>query len=290
MNWDDLQAFLAVARTGSLRRASLELAVSQPTVARRIRALEEDLGLPLFDRDRDGHRLTAEGAELLPEVRAVETSALRVERRARDKISGLAETVRVEAMEWPAALLARGLGTIPDGPRVELVLSGDTIAQAARVPEIVVRHGMPSTGDGLIWRIGSIACAVYGQEPFSDGRALPLDRADLAALPWLTFIAEQQHYSVMNWITGLIGDRPAAARMSRSDQMAAAVAAGAGVAVLPCFLGNGLPGVRRLSPEIAELRADYWVVARPELSGNPSVRSVAGWIATCFHAAQFEKA
>ena len=38
--------------------------------------------------------------------------------------------------------------------------------------------------------------------------------------------------------------------------------------------------------EIAELQADYWVVAREELSGNPSVRSVAGWIASCFHAAQ----
>lgn len=289
MNWDDLQAFLAVARTGSLRRASLELVVSQPTVARRLRALEDDLGLQLFDRDRDGHRLTEEGAELLPEVRAVETSALRVERRAREKIRGLAETVRVEAMEWPAALLARGLGTLPDGPRVELVLSGDTIAKAARAPEVLVRHGMPTIGEGLTWRIGSIACAVYGSDSFAEGRSLPLDRSDLATLPWLTFIAEQQHYSAMQWIAELIGDRPAAARLSRTEQMAAAVAAGVGVALLPCFLGNALPGVRRLSPQIAELKADYWVVAREELSGNPSVRSVAGWIASCFHAAQFEK-
>ena len=286
MNWDDLQAFLAVARTGSLRRASIELAVSQPTVARHIRSLESDLGLPLFERDRDGHRLTEAGAELLPEVRAVETTALRVERRARDKIRGLAETVRVEVMEWPAALLARGLGTLPTGPRVELVLSGDTVAQAARIPEIVVRHRMPPIGEGLTWRIGSIACAVYGAASFADGRALPLERADLAALPWLTFIAEQQHYSAMQWITELIGDRPAAARMSRTDQMAAAVAAGAGVAVLPCFIGNALPGVLRLSPEIAALQADYWVVAREELSNNLSVRSVAGWIATCFHEEQ----
>ena len=290
MNWDDLQAFLAVSRTGSLRRASIELAVSQPTVARRLRALEDDLGLCLFERDRDGHRLTSEGAELLPEVRAVETSALRVERRARDKIRGLAETVRVEAMEWPAALLARGLGQPPEGPRVELVLSGDTVARAGRVPEIVVRHRMPPMGEGLTWRIGSIACAVYGAASFADGRALPLERPDLAALPWLTFIAEQQQYSAMQWIMELIGDRPAAARMSRTDQMAAAVAAGAGVAVLPCFLGGALPGVLRLSPEIADLKADYWVVARPELSNNPSVRSVAGWIASCFHAAQFETA
>lgn len=184
MNWDDLQAFLALARTGSLRRASIELEVSQPTVSRHIRSLETDLGLPLFDRDRDGHRLTAAGAELLPEVRAVESSALRVERRARDKIRGLAETVRVEAMEWPAALLARGLGRLPPGPRVELVLSGDTVTEAARVPEIVVRHRMPPIGDGsLTWRIGSIACAVYGAESFAEGRALPLERSDLAALP-----------------------------------------------------------------------------------------------------------
>ena len=289
MNWDDLQAFLAVARTGSLRRASIELVVSQPTVARHIRSLEEDLGVPLFERDRDGHRLTEEGAELLPEIRAVETAALRVEQRARDKIRGLAETVRVEAMEWPSALLSRGLGQLPDGPRIELVLSGDTISRAARVPEIVVRHNMPPMGEGLTWRIGSIACAVYGAASFAQARALPLERPDLAALPWLTFIAEQQHYSAMHWISELTGDRPAAARMSRTDQMAAAVVASAGVAVLPCFIGNALPGAVRLSTEISELKADYWVVARPELSNNPSVRSVAGWIATCFHQAQFEK-
>ena len=59
MNWDDLRAFLALARLGSLRRAAETLGVTQPTVQRRIRMLEADLGLPLFVRERDGHRLTA---------------------------------------------------------------------------------------------------------------------------------------------------------------------------------------------------------------------------------------
>lgn len=286
MNWDDLRAFLAVARSGSLRRAAETLGVTQPTVARRIRALENDLGLPLFARDRDGHRLTAAGADLLPEGRAVETAALRVQQRSRDMVGGLAETVRVEAMEWSAAILARGLGKLTAGPRIDLVISGDTVADRARVPDVLVRHRLPPDGEGVTRRVGSIGCAVYGARGFAEGRALPLPRGDLAALPWLTFIAEQQHYSAMRWITTLIDDRAPAARLSRSDQMAAAVASGVGVAILPCFMGDGMHGVLRLSPPIEDLRAEYWAVTPREISGNPAVRAVTAWIGDCFRAAE----
>lgn len=285
MDWDDLRAFLAVARTGSLRRAAEGLGVTQPTVSRRIRSLETDLGLPLFTRDRDGHRLTAAGAELLPEARAVETTALRVEARSRDMVGGLAETVRVHAMEWAAAVLSQGLNRL-EGVRVELVVAGDTVADTARTPEVIVRHRMPPGGEGVTWRVGSIGCAVYGAPAFAEGRALPLDGEDLAALPWLAFIAEQEHYAVMHWIADLIGDRPPTARVSRTDQMAAAVTTGVGVAVLPCFMGDALPGALRLSPPIDALRADYWAVTRVELTSNPAVRAVTGWIADCFRAAE----
>lgn len=286
MNWDDLRAFLATARSGSLRRAAETLGVTQPTVARRIRSLENDLGLPLFDRDRDGHRLTAAGAELLPEARAVETTALRVEARSRDMVGGLTETVRVEAMEWAAAVLARGLDRLGPRPRVDLVVAGDTRPDGVRRPEIVVRHRMPPEGEGVTWRVGSIGSAVYGMSAYAEGRPLPLDREDFAALPWIAFIAEQEHFAAMQWITRLTAGRNPAARVSRTDQMAMAAASGLGVAILPCFLGDATPGILRLSPELDDLRADYWVVTAQEFAGNPSVRSVTAWIAACFRAAE----
>ena len=284
MNWDDLRAFLAVAQLGSLRRAAEALGVTQPTIARRLRILEADLGIPLFERDREGHRLTAAGAVLLPDVRAVETAALRVEQRSLGLLGRLAETVRVEAGEWGAAVLVRGLADITDGPQIELVVTATPSPVASRTPEILIRHGIPEPGEGLTRRVGSIGCAVYGADVFADGRALPLALSDLATLPWLGFVEEQEHYVTMRWLREQMRDRPPAARLMDTDLMVVATTGGIGVAVLPCFIGDATPGLVRLSAPIEALRADYWVVTHPDLSRNPSVRAVSAWITDCFRA------
>jgi len=282
MDWSDLRVFLAVAQLGSLRQAAEALDVTQPTIARRIRTLEADLGVPLFDRDREGHRLTPAGSELLPEVRSVETAALRVEQRSLGLLGRLTETVRVAAGETAAAVLAQGLGHMSDGPNIELLVTGPLSHIAGRAPEVLVQHGMPEGGRGVTRRVGSISCAVYGVPGFAEGRVLPLGPADLATLPWLGFVEEQEHYVTMRWLRARMRDRPPAARLMNNDLIMAAATAGAGVAVLPCFLANPVSSLLRLTAPIDELRADYWVVTDPDLSRNMAVRTVIDWIATCF--------
>lgn len=247
--------------------------------------LEADVGLPLFERDREGHRLTAAGAMLLPEARVVETAALRFERRSHGLIGGLADMVRVGAGEWAALLLARGLAGIADGPRIELLEIRAPSSAEGRAPEIVIRHGLPGAGDGLTRRVGSLGCAVYGAAGFADGRALPLGPADLVTLPWLGFVEEQEHYVTMRWLREQMRDRPPAARLMRTDLIIEAATGGIAVAVLPCFLGDTAPGLVRLSAPIEVLRADYWAITHPDLSRNPSVRMVTAWITDCFRAA-----
>ncbi|WP_282606092.1 LysR family transcriptional regulator [Pelagibius sp. Alg239-R121] len=282
MNWSDLPAFLAVAQLGSLRQAADMLDVTQPTIARRIQTLEADLGIPLFERDREGHRLTAAGAQLLPEVRAVETAALRVQQRSLGLVGRLTETVRVEAGETAAAVLARGLKDIAEGPNIELLVTGLPSSGTGRSPEILVQHGLPDAGSGLTRRAGSISCALYGVAAFAEGRTLPLAPRDLSTLPWLGFVEEQEHYVTMRWLRTQMRDRPPAARLMNINLMTVAATEGIGVAVLPVFLGNSLPGLVRLSAPIEELRADYWTITHPDLSRNTSVRTVINWIINCF--------
>ena len=282
MDWDDLRVFLAVAQCGSLRDAAEVLGVTQPTVARRLRSLEVDLGLPLFERSRDGHRLTAAGAELLPEVRAVETVVLRVEKRSLGLLSRLTETVRVEAGETAAAVLARGLHRLADGPNVELLVTGMSASPVGRAPEVLVRHGLPEKADGLTRRVGSVDSAVYGTPTFAEGRTLPLSDADLATLPWLGFVEEQERYVTMRWLRQQMRDRPPAARLMNSDLMTVVAASGVGVAVLPCFVGDSVEGLLRLTAPIEALRGDYWTVIHPDLAHNASVRAVTEWIVSCF--------
>ena len=75
LDWNDLRHFLAVARTGSTLAAGRSLRVSQTTAARRVAALEEELGLTLFERRSAGYALTSDGGALLAYARQVAGAA-----------------------------------------------------------------------------------------------------------------------------------------------------------------------------------------------------------------------
>ena len=83
VDWDRLQAFLAVARTGRVSAAARRLDVEHTTISRRLAALESELGVPLFYRTTRGYLLTAHGQNALAEAEAMERAALALAARAR---------------------------------------------------------------------------------------------------------------------------------------------------------------------------------------------------------------
>ena len=284
MEWSDLKIFLAIVQHGSLRRAAESLGVTQPTVSRRIRGLEQYVGLPLFERDRGGHRLTPAGEELLPEARAVESAALRVEQSSMRLTSELQETIRIAAGQTSAAVLAQGLHLMKSGPMIEIVVTDSISHIDTRAPDIFIDHDLPSDATGMTRRVGSVSSAVYGAQANSMSRTLPLSSHDLATLPWLGFVKEQEHYITMKWLNETMRGRPPAARMENADLMVDAAANGVGIAVLPCFKGDRDSRLVRLSEHIDILRADYWTVIQSDLAQNPSVRAALNWIIESFGA------
>ena len=95
VNWDALQAFLAVARTGRISAAARRLDVEHTTISRRLAALEAALGVPLFYRTNTGYTLTAHGRNALMQAEAMEHAALALMARAREGSSVIAGRVRV---------------------------------------------------------------------------------------------------------------------------------------------------------------------------------------------------
>ena len=67
----DLIVLLAVAETGSFRRAAIRLRIGQPAVTRRIQKLEDATGVSLFERRRSGAALTSAGTHFIARVRAI---------------------------------------------------------------------------------------------------------------------------------------------------------------------------------------------------------------------------
>ena len=81
MEWSDLRIFLAIAREGTLAAAARVIGQSQPTMGRRLRALEQDVGQTLFQRTEDGFVLTDEGAAVLAHAERMEEEALALQRQ-----------------------------------------------------------------------------------------------------------------------------------------------------------------------------------------------------------------
>src|SRR5258705_11216533 len=118
MDWNDVRVFLAVARQGSMRAAGRALGLSQPTIARRLAALEATFGgQTLFDRLPEGLHLNAAGEQLVPAAERVEDAVLTLERRRAAASPLLSGTVRVSTGEGAAGVLARCLPE-PTTPRL----------------------------------------------------------------------------------------------------------------------------------------------------------------------------
>ncbi len=147
MDWGDLKFVLAVARAGTLTAAARGLGVDSTTVGRRIVALETQLATRLFDRMRDGFRLTPAGEVAAAEAEAIEAHALSVESRLSGSDARVEGPVRLTALDglidrliMPALprLLSRH-------PRLELsVISGtETLRLSRREADIALRHARP---------------------------------------------------------------------------------------------------------------------------------------------------
>ena len=93
-DWNDLKAFLAVAREGSTLGASRSMGVNQTTVSRRIEALEHALSVKLFERGQSGSRLTESGQALIGEAEGVERAAIRFGYLAASQLRGVNTLLR----------------------------------------------------------------------------------------------------------------------------------------------------------------------------------------------------
>ena len=285
MQWDDLRVFLAVAQAGSLRRASRALAVGQPTVIRHVRQLEESLGTRLFERTPDGHRLTDAGRSLLPMAQGMADAATTIDRQRAAFADHGAGMVRVAAHEWGARFLAPRLASLTAHDRgltVELVETHNEPDLDRREADLFVGHGLPTRGHLVRVGLGTMAAAIYGHADLV--RADPAARGDARwqACPWVAYDAPHEYFRTMAWLMRRLGDHPPRVRASRFSLQVEAILAGAGLGILPCFLGDAEASLVRLTAPVDELSADYSLTVHPDLRSVPRVRLVSDWIRSAF--------
>jgi DNA-binding transcriptional LysR family regulator len=285
VQWDDLRVFLAVAQAGSLRRAARALGVGQPTIIRHVRQLEGSLGGRLFERTRDGHRLTPAGQRLLPMAQGMADAATAIDRRRPAFADGRGGVVRMAAGEWGARFLAPRLSALvadESDLTVELAETHREPDLDRREADLFVGHGLPARGHLVSVGLGTMAAAIYGHTALVEAHPAARTEARWRACPWVAYDAPHEYFGTMAWLMRRLGDRRPRVRASRFLLQVEAIRAGAGLGILPCFLGDDDPALVRLTAPIPEVSADYWLLVHPDLRAVPRVRRLMDWIVAAF--------
>ena len=262
--WDDLQLFLAVARGGGLSAAARQHVSSPATVGRRMLALEQAVGRPLFLRSQTGYELTPDGRALLDRAGGMEAGARSIE----DWVAaeGGRTTVRISAGTWTANFLSENFSRLwqPDDPfRIAFKTTEAKLDIAHREVEIGVRNAQPSSPNLAARRTVEVAQAAF--------RARNHPRAGRDE--WVAIAPEDMATRSARWVAAHAGgDVVAWANTPRT--LHDLIRAGVGKGVLPCFAGDRDPHLERAGAEIADLREAQWLVMHNEDRHRADVRTV----------------
>jgi DNA-binding transcriptional LysR family regulator len=194
MEMIEIEAFVAIAQTGSFSRAAEVLHRSQPAVSRRIELLEQEVGAALFERLHGGARLTAAGEAFLPYARQVLAGA-------RDGLAAIQALESGDAGTVPLALVGTLAGTALTArlrefreahPRVKLVLRTALSSEvSALVEQGDVAFGLryfPDPSPALVSiavQDEELVVVCAGHSSLADLRSV--EPAALEGQPWVSF-------------------------------------------------------------------------------------------------------
>ena len=268
MNWDNLRYVLAVADRGSVSGAARQLGVTHATVLRRVAAFEAEEGGEVFEKSATGYAIRPERARVIEAAREVESAVLSVQRLMHGTRAPMRGRVRVSSTDSLCqcvlpAFVAEMRQAAPE-LRIELLSSNHHVDIARLQADITVRPALQLSEDmtgseavGLVFR----AYAVPGVADQWLGLSGPLERS-LPAQWMAKHVLREQVSSASDSFLVL-------AEMAR---------AGLGVAILPAFLGDRLPGVAWQKDLMPDLSNPIWVATHVDLHDVPRIRLVRTYL------------
>lgn len=279
MDWTNLSYFLALARGGSLSAASKLLGTDHSTVARRIQALEKELGLQLVDRRIRAYSLTPAGQSVVDLGARVETAIGDVERFAQSATRTPQGLVRVSGppaliTHFIAPRLAKLQTRFPD-LRIDLIGEARAASLSRREADIALRMFRPREDALVARKLAVISYGLYGSKEYLSGR--PPENWD-----FLGHDESQDHLPQQKWLRTIAGNRELAIRANDLMALLGAVRAGLGLAVLPRSIAAADKTLRQVVTSAPAPSRDLWLVFHRDVARVPAIRAVIDYLVTIF--------
>ena len=277
-DWNRIRAFLAAAEEGSLSAAARALGVSQPTLSRQVSALEDELGVMLFERGPRKMMLTAPGLALLEHVRDMAEAANRVSRAASGQsreISGLVRITCTNAVAtYHLAPFLAQMRKIAPELRLEIITTNDVQDLTAREADIAIRFGRPTQPDLIAKLIGETQGRFYATRAFLDKNGNPQTAKALSALDFIGFDRVDEAVSILN-AHGLSITAENFRIFSASGTAVLEYArAGLGVCVNTAETAEIFPDLVDAAPFLPSIPVPIWLATHRELHTSSRIRLV----------------
>lgn len=280
LDWDDLRVFLASARTGSFKEGARRLGLDATTVARRVQRLEDSLRTTLFVRSPRGLQLTAAGSNLLEASQGVETAVGRLGEA--DSVGASMGVVRLSTSEgFGAHVLAPAVPALLDsrpGLRLELVANAGYLSASNREVDVAVTLGPPSSSRLMVEPLTDYTLGLYGAPRYLARRGRPRAIEDLTAHAFVGYIDDLIYANELRYLREIHPDLRVRTTSSSIRAQLELTRAGAGLCVLPHFMGQGDADLEPVLPDRVALKRTFYMSLHRELSENLRIRVVRDWL------------
>ena len=278
-----MRAFLVTAEEGSLSAAARALDMTQPTLGRQVTALEEELGVALFERAGRGLELTPTGLDLVEHVRAMGDAANQLSLTASGQSTTIEGNICITATEVMAAFtlppIIQKLRQQQPGINIEIIASNSTSDLKRREADIALRAFRPTQPDLVAKKIAVVRADLYASPRYLQRIGNPATLEELSNADFLGFDRSHRMMAALNE-KGLSLTRSNFPIITESHLVQwELVKQGVAIGIMPEEVGDAEPLVQRVLPEFKPYVGEVWLVAHRELKTSRRVRMVFDFLA-----------
>lgn len=284
-DWNDLRIFITVSRSHTLAEASRQLALDATTIARRISRLSDDLQAQLFEGNGPERRLTEAGQKLLRYAERIEDAALAAAEEVTGERQSLSGQVRLSVSEgFATCVLAPRLHMFAarhPGIRLDIITAYGFLNPSKREADMAVMLARPKRGRATVRKLGDYRLHLYAAHSYLASRGAPASTAALSEHPLVGYVPEFLFSPELNYLDEVEPGLEATLRSSSINVQHQMIAQGAGIGVLPDFMGETNPLLCRVLPDGVEIQRTFWLVTHAELARLARIEAVSSWLGEC---------
>ena len=277
-DWNRARAFLVAAEEGSFSAAGRVLSTAQPTIGRQVAALEEELGVVLFERIGNAIKLTSAGLDLMEHLRAMGEAATRVSLTAAGKSLSIDGTVCITASELIAAhilppIIGRMRRAHP-GIEIEIIASNTARDLRRREADIAVRNFTPTQPDLVAKKVADRDARLYASPAYLKRLGNPTSPAGLARADFFGFDRTELMIKGLRALGLELTPKNFPIITDNHLVQWELAKQGVGICIVMDEVGDAEPRVRRVLPKWPPIPVPVWLATHRELHTSRRIRAV----------------